>query len=399
MTQSDGRDTATTWLTTSEAAEWLQHASLPAEAVQQMGYLRKHLRPEYAQAIAQQLQFRSTARRKFRRPEQMLFTDKGLQQATDERVSCYKAQRFATATSIVDLCCGIGGDSLGFASHGLQVDACDSDEICATFARFNLTSLYPNANCRVLHQDAAGIDVSAYHAWHIDPDRRPTSKRTTKVEFFQPNYEILEKFRLANAQAAIKVAPATVAPEIWQQEAELEWISSRGECRQQMAWFGDLTERAGQSTATRIAENTTESVCGLPDKPPLLAEDLGSYLIEPDPAVLAANLSGEFSNQFELASWSAEVAYLTADHAPATSLGQIFHIEEQLPFDLKRLKQLLRSRQIGRVEIKKRAFPTLNPAQLQKQLRNSGPKSASLLLAPYQGQMTAFICQRVTAYD
>lgn len=384
-----------TWLTSTMAAEWLKRTDVPADPVQRMRFLRKHLSPEQAHAVAEQRQLREAAVRKFSHPERMLFTDKGLQQATEERLSFYKAQRFAEAAIVADLCCGIGGDALGLAARGLRVHACDRDETSAALAKYNLTKCFPTASFEVYQQDATGFDVSAYDAWHIDPDRRPREKRTTQLEFFQPDLENLEKLRRANPHAAIKLAPATVAPPGWQAEGELEWISCRSECRQQVAWLGGLTSQAGQRRATLVGPDFVESLTGSPQTQPPQVAEVRRFIIEPDPAILAADLLGQFAVGFGLAMWSPEVVYLTADEPPNTALGQVFRIEEALPFDLKRLKQALKARRIGRVEVKKRAFPSVDPARLQKQLRNPGSETATLLLAPYQGHVTAFLTQRV----
>ena len=43
-----------------------------------------------------------------------------------------------------------------------------------------------------------------------------------------------------NANAAIKLAPATKLPPDWIARCELEWISRDRECRQLVAWHGNL---------------------------------------------------------------------------------------------------------------------------------------------------------------
>src|SRR5256885_489720 len=82
-----------------------------------------------------------------------------------------------------------------------------------------------------------------------DPDRRPAGRRTSRVLLSEPPPETLDRLREANSNAAIKLAPAADAPGEWNEAAELEWLGSRGECRQQVVWFGRLARHPGRRTA------------------------------------------------------------------------------------------------------------------------------------------------------
>ena len=59
---------------------------------------------------------------------------------------------------------------------------------------------------------------------------------------------------LAGLRAAgpLKLAPAADAPPHWSEAAELCWLGSRGECRQQVAWFGTLAFHRGLHSATVV---------------------------------------------------------------------------------------------------------------------------------------------------
>jgi hypothetical protein len=67
-------------------------------------------------------------------------------------------------------------------------------------------------------------------------------------------------------------------------------------------------------------------------------------------------------------------------------------VTDMLPFSLKRLRALLRERGIGRLEIRKRGS-ALEPDQLRKDLRLSGPNAASLVLTKVAGAATVIICE------
>jgi hypothetical protein len=121
---------------------------------------------------------------------------------------------------------------------------------------------------------------------------------------------------------------------------------------------------------------------------------VGRYLFEPHAAVLAAGLTGRLANLHGLAEISPGVAYLTSDspiHCPALAA---FHVTDVLPFEPKRLKRLLRDRQIGRLEVKRRGVP-VRPEEAWKRLSPQGPRAAVLILAPGEGRVQAVLAQRM----
>src|SRR5690606_8796502 len=134
--------------------------------------------------------------------ERMFFTRVGLEQATDERVAAYKAGRFAVGSRIADLCCGIGGDLLALSQRGEAVGV-DANEIVTAIAARN-AEVVGAANASVQVARAEEIPLAEFNAWHIDPDRRPSGKRTTNVELHEPPLEVLERMLAENSNGAIK---------------------------------------------------------------------------------------------------------------------------------------------------------------------------------------------------
>ena len=176
----------------------------------------------------------------------MFFTPLGLEQATDEFVAAYKASRFPPAQAVADLCCGLGGDLLALAARGAATGV-DRDPVTALLAEANAPASAP-----ILVADATAVDLRGCSAWHIDPDRRPTGRRTTRVELHEPGPEVIDRLRAARPEGAVKLAPAATLPEAWPQEAELEWIGRATECRQLVCWFGALAGEPGRRRATIV---------------------------------------------------------------------------------------------------------------------------------------------------
>jgi SAM-dependent methyltransferase len=389
------------WLVSEAAAPWLDVVRAEVESgdsadVALISRLRKELSPERAHLVVEQAELRRRAREKFSLAEQMFFTRKGLEQATDEQVAAYKASRFPQGESIADLCCGIGGDLLAFAARG-AVTGIDRDPVMAILARANAAAHGHNIErCDVVARDAT-CDESWRGWWHCDPDRRATGRRATRGEYFEPPLELIGGLLAHSDRAAIKLAPATDAPLGWAQDAELEWISSRGECRQQVAWFGSLARQHGRRSATVItAIGQNRTVVGEPSDDLPLATQIGKYIYEPDAAILAAKLVVELCQQHALSAVSPGIAYLTSDERIEDASLAGFEVIDVLPLDRKQLKAYCREHGIGRLEIKKRGVD-IEPERLRKEIVGGGESHATMIITPICGKTRALITRRLLA--
>jgi hypothetical protein len=85
------------------------------------------------------------------------------------------------------------------------------------------------------------------------------------------------------------------------------------------------------------------------------------------------------------------IAYLTSDEPTGSPWVSSYEVSEVLPFNLKRLKALLRARGVGRVTVKKRGSP-IEPETLSRQLRGPGARSAVVVVTRVAGAPTAIVC-------
>ena len=394
------------WLVGPEAAVYLEEKEQAVlDPLKALDSLRRDLPPQRAALVVEQRQLRRRAAKKFAAADQMFFTRLGLEQASGQVVAGYKAQRFAAAASVADLCCGIGGDLLslavpvGHVPAGRQVVGIDRDPIAVSLAQANVAVLGRGASVEA--GDARQVDVSQFDLWHIDPDRRTLGRRTTTLDYFEPDLGALDELIGRNDNVAVKLAPATAAPDHWQAAAELEWISWQNECRQQVAWFGRLAECegdecAGRRRATWLSADGSRhsSISGQADAPHEVAVRPASFVLDADPAVRAAHLTGALAAQFELAALGTTAAYLTGDQPIADGLLTCFEVLDCLPFDLRRLTRLLRTRQIGRLEVKKRAVPN-EVYTAASGLRTKGDGAATLFLTRLEERITAILARRL----
>jgi len=417
------------WLIGAEGRRWLAEAEQESgDLAQQTRRLRKSLSAVECHLVLEQVALRRRAKRKFSAAERMFFTPTGLEQASDQWVAAYKASRFPPDVELADLCCGIGGDLLALAARGAALGV-ERDPIAALLAQANLSELRQSAKDarpgEVLNCDLAAAPLARLAAWHIDPDRRPQGRRTTRVELHEPGVPAIERLLAINPAGAIKLAPAAELPASWSSAAEAEWISRGGQCRQLVAWFGELAASPGLRRASVIKPIAGQPASGgrqPPGRSEILAGNksrqdpqavygvrtivgprsreipvaarLERYLAEPDAAVLAADLTGALAAEQALEAIAPGSVYLTGDRmAPDLALAW-FEIADVLPFDVKRLKSLLRERRCGRLEIKKRGVPH-DPETVRRQLRVPGDNEATVFITRQGVAVIAIVARRV----
>src|SRR5688572_20691936 len=99
-------------------------ASLPPDRLTRITRLRKRYPHDHIAAAVEILELRERAKTKFSRADSMFFTREGLEQSSGESIAAWRASRFPKDAIILDLCCGIGGDSahLGFRGPVLSFD-------------------------------------------------------------------------------------------------------------------------------------------------------------------------------------------------------------------------------------------------------------------------------------
>lgn len=365
--------------------------------------LRKTLSTARARLVVEQVTLRLRAHRKFSRSDKMFFTSLGLEQATDEVVARYKAKRYPAGAVVTDICCGMGGDLLALAERG-GVCGVDNNPIAALLATANLEAAVPSeSKAEIVCESLQSLSMEDSQPWHIDPDRRSSGGRTIRVEDHQPGRSEIENLLRAAPHGAVKLAPAASPPAAWQADAELEWISRNGECKQLVTWFGSLAREHGRRVATivrgRVGEREVKlrsiiAQSGDEECLPAVASQVGRYLYEPDAAVLAAELVARLAEELDLGTVSHESVYLTGDQQVHDLSVAGFEVLDVLPFRKKRVKQWLRQRRCGKLEVKKRGV-RLDANQLQRELAVDGEEEATLLVTQSGKRVIAILAKRM----
>ena len=236
--------------------------------------------------------------------------------------------------------------------------------------------------------------MSAFEAWHIDPDRRAAGRRTIDPLDYAPPLPQIETMLRTNANAAIKLAPAADFALANPIDFELEWIGQGRECQQQVAWCGKLANQPIKRSATVLANDgaVIGQIAGSGNEVAHVGP-IGAYLIEPHAAVMAAGLVGTFAEQHNLSSIAPRSAYLTGN-APITDCGAgCFRVLLTIPFDERALRRELKTRDLFPEEVKKRQVD-IDPHNLAKRLRKTGSRPCTLILTRLEDRVAAIIATR-----
>lgn len=357
---------------------------------------------EEVAALLTQVDLRRKARVKFGdAASRMLFTQAGLEQASRAAVTQLHARRFTRAgcTSVADLGCGIGSESMAFAAAGLRVLAVELDPFTARVAAHNLSVAIPgsdSASARMVVGDAEQASLEGVDGVFLDPARRTAGHRNTRRLTDPNDYSpsLTFAFGLGDRVATgVKLGPGSDR-ELLPEGIEAQWVSLDGQLVETGIWFGALARPGIARSALVIRGSETHELTAAADAADVPLRPLGEYLYEPDGSVIRARLIGLLAEHLSAGMASEGIAYLTSDSLSPTPFAQAFRILEQLPSSEKQLKRALAERGIGTLEIKKRGAD-VDPAALRTRLRLKGPKSATLFLTRVAGKHTALLAERV----
>ncbi|MEU5534563.1 class I SAM-dependent methyltransferase [Streptomyces sp. NPDC020362] len=359
----------------------------PAQELAVATRLRRDHPAELVSAALGQARLRQRAAAKFGETDarRMFFTPNGVEQSTRASVAAYRAGRMKElgVTSVADLCCGVGGDAIALARAGIRVLAVDRDPLTASAARANAEALGLGELIEVREADVTEVSTQGYDAVFVDPARRGGRGRIFDPEAYSPPLSWAVATALAAPRAALKIAPG-VPHEAIPAEAEAEWISDGGDVKEAVLWFG--TE-PGLVRATLLPGPRTLRSRGLPDP---RVRPVGRYLYEPDGAVIRAHLVAEAADEVGGGLVDETIAYVTADELRPTPWASAYEITDQLHFSVKKLKALLREREVGTLTVKKRGS-AVEPEELRRKVKPQGPHAATVFLTRVAGAPTMLI--------
>lgn len=332
----------------------------------------------------------------------LFFTADALEQAGRPALAARRAARLLAdgTDSVADLGCAAGTDTIALARAGARVLAVDLDPVARELTAANAAVLGLADDVVVVADDAVALvaaarggEVAGCGATVLDPARRAGGRRQLDPDRWSPPWSTVAALLERVPRAAVKVAPGLDHDRV-PQGIEAEWVSAGGSIVEAVLWGRGVSQAWRRATLVRdddVLELTADA-----DPGPAPTGPVRGWLHEPDPALIRSGLLSVVAADLGATLIDPTIAYLSSDAAADSPWVSSYRIDEVLPFNLKRLKALLRARGIGRVVVKKRGSP-IEPETLARQLRGPGSDSAVVVVTRVAGAPTVLVCAPLSA--
>jgi SAM-dependent methyltransferase len=327
----------------------------------------------------------------------LFFTADTLEQAGRPALAARRAARLLAdgTDSVADLGCAAGTDTIALARAGARVLAVDLDPVARELTAANAAVLGLADDVLVVADDAVdlvasarGGEVAGCGATVLDPARRAAGRRQLDPDRWSPPWSTVETLLERVPRAAVKVAPGLDHDRV-PEGVEAEWVSAGGSVVEAVLWGRGVSTAWRRATLVRdgdVTELTADA-----DPGPAPAGPVRGWLHEPDPALIRSGLLSLVAADLGATLIDPTIAYLSSDGPAPSPWLSSYRITDVLPFNLKKLKALLRTRGIGRVVVKKRGSP-IEPETLARQLRGPGTASAVVVVTRVAGAPTVLLC-------
>ncbi len=445
----------------SDAGESLltRAANLPGDKPARVLALRKDgtISANVAALAAEIVVSRERAKRRgFAGAERLFFTEDALAQATSPTLAAYRAGYLAPFGTVADLCCGAGTDAIALAEAGANVIAVDIDPVRLLFARANAEIRGVADRITFRNEPVEQLGWTDADAAFFDPARRTDTARVSKHgERYAPPLEFLETIRAHVRGGCAKLSPALPDDVLRDlSPSRVEFLSENRECKEACVWFGDAAGASGAGEEFSAVLLGRPPIPGFPPIPPApfppsegekggvrgggVAASLdgfpggeatppltppfspseggkgaggiggnpgigGHYLLDPDPALIRADLLDTLCHLTNATLLTPDDAYLGTDTIPAgetTRAASAYRILVTMPYAPKKVSVWLRENGYKRIVIKKRHYPQEPEAvarELGVSVRGDGAEVTLVLARDSAKRFLAVLCELVAS--
>lgn len=338
---------------------------------------------------------------KFPRAKLMKFSREGLAQASSKYLAEYRTwkirDKLGEVTNCLDVCCGIGGDSIAMATRW-KVVAVENDKDTIDMAKHNIRVYnlernidFVEGDINELIENKTFIDkVRNTDYIFFDPSRRSEEGRTVKIEEYRPPLSLVGKLQLISPNICVKISPGTDLNRI-KYDCDIEVVSYKGEVKEVMLWFGNLKEKSdvNQIMATKLPEKNT--LIKSKSKLDILQSSPKTYLYEPDPAFIKAHLIEDLAKEYGLNLINKKIAYLTGNEKIKTPLLNRYLVKGVVNLDFKEINTMLFELNIGRVDFKARGVK-IDLRNIHKKIHGKGKNAGLVIFTKITEKNQAIIC-------
>lgn len=320
----------------------------------------------------------------------------GVEMASSICAAKYKAKRlkaFADSEiAVLDLCCGIGVDAIGFQREGLNTLCVDIDPVRAWMAQMNTgwASVCTDVS-------SPGLPIGPFH---VDPARRSTdnARRSWSLKELSPGLETIRS--IIDARQAhpgvIKLGPGVNYQELEESKlsGEIEILSEQGRLTQSLLW---VNAKCGTQRRATLLDDGVHSFVGEPCRPVQTAGEgikvLG-YIYEPDDSIERAELLGAFGESIGFPMLHPSLGLYTSDKRIHHALLTGFEVLNFDRWNPKRVQETLGGLDAGEVEVKTRG-KAVDTDEWQMRLKGKGTRRLTVFVHAHSGGMTCIITERM----
>lgn len=333
---------------------------------------------------------REANRNKISNIDELLVTEKSVQQASSTNVAVYHGKLFSGYKRIADLCCGIGNDLLYLSSEKDMVYAIDYEEEHLKAAEYN-TQSFGYHNISFLFADAVTFDkyVDAIFA---DPDRRKGNTRIINPDDYSPSLSSLFLLRNYCNAMYIKLSPMINYDKIECNEPyTLYFISENRELKEIGLGLGDFAIPDCNKKVV-LLQYGRELVW---KEQVLAVSPLQEYIFEPDPAIIRSDMVQQVGYDIGFHLIDPNLPLLTGtEYASDFELGWFYTVIEQFSFNVKALQKKLVDRDIGRIVIKTRGYKE-TVEDFRRKIRLRGNNEITLFIINISKRIVMVLCDKV----
>ncbi|MBC7086511.1 MAG: methyltransferase domain-containing protein [Methanomethylovorans sp.] len=332
--------------------------------------------------------------------EKQLFSDDdGFRFATPWPVAEYRAKRLKCSI-LADISCGIGGQTIYFAKECEVVYAVEINPVKLEIARKNC-QLFGLDNVKFICGDALSKNVidqiPEVDIVFSDPARPATEEERNISKLIPDIAGVLRAYSQKTEDFAFEVPPQ-LPPHRIPFDCEMEYLSLNGELNRLNLYFGNLKS----CIVSALALPGQIKICkknGDDEKATMnYTNKAGTYLYEPDPAIIKAELLPEFlknlTSKADIFHIDHKRLMLTSNHNIKHSMiKNSYRVVHCMRFIPQEINKELKKRGYGTVLLRAEIAPSMYwniRNKLEKNLK--GEKKAILFK---KGEL-AYICENIS---
>jgi hypothetical protein len=303
------------------------------------------------------------------------------EQATARDISEFKAKLWQSGAKIMDLCCGMGGDSF-WLPNGIIASGVDIASERVLMFNENMERLgLPH---KAVLQNA--LNVAGGDFFCIDPARRGG---------LSPNFESILELSKKFYGGMVKLPPAYNENEL-PMESDVLYLGNASDCRECLMLNGTFGK--GMVRAVAVCKNETfEWQCKKNELRNINLEvkKLGNFILEPNPVLVRSHLFLNEAKKYGFWQIDSTLAYMSCENLPLEYNGfTAYKAIEQSSLSTNNVKALLRKYNVGKITLKKRGVEVVPEIEIRR-LAPKGEKEYVLFYTRLLGEKRAILAETI----